>query len=341
VRASAIPRHGIERALVRFPNWLGDTVMALPTLRSLRRALPGAELWCLGPWVGTILESEPGIARRLVSPGSVAARLAQARRLQQARFDLALILPNSFETALAGWFSRARWRVGYGEGRGALLTHAVRSGTEPVHQAAAYLRLLAPLGAEGPLTPPTLAVDAARRVEARRLLGEADLPPGDPKVGLQLGAALGPAKLWPSERIASLAMRLESRGIRPILLGSPQARGLADAVQAAAPGPIRSLVGRDRPALLAALLSELDAFVAADSGPAHVAAAVGVPAVTLFGPTDPRLTAPLGPRQHALWRQPACGPCFLRECPIDHRCLQAIEVADVEAAVLTALAERR
>jgi heptosyltransferase-2 len=206
---------------------------------------------------------------------------------------------------------------------------------------AGYLRLLAPLGAEGPPTPPTLAIDAARRMEARRLLGEADLPPGDPRVGLQLGAALGPAKLWPSERIAALATRLEARGIHPVLLGSPEASGLADAVQAAAKGSIRSLVGRDHPALLAALLSEFAALVAADSGPAHIAAAVGVAAVTLFGPTDPRLTAPLGPRQRPVWRQPSCSPCFLRECPIDHRCLQAIEVAEVEAAVLTALAERR
>ena len=126
-----------------------------------------------------------------------------------------------------------------------------------------------------------------------------------------------------------------------MLLGGPQARGLADAVQAAAAEPIRSLVGRDRPALLAALIAELDALVGADSGPAHVAAAVGVPAVTLFGPTDPRLTAPLGPGQQALWHQPACGPCFLRECPIDHRCLGAIEVSEVEAAVVTALAGRR
>jgi lipopolysaccharide heptosyltransferase II len=326
---------------VRLPNWLGDTVMAVPTLRSLRSALPGAELWCLGPWAGTILATEPGIARRLVTPGSVGARLAQARRLRHARFDLALILPNSFETALAGWLSEARWRIGYGEGRSALLTHALRSDADPVHQAKAYLGLLAPLGVEGPLTPPTLAIDGARRVEARRLLGETDLPPGGLTVGLQLGAAAGPAKLWPSDRIAALALRLEARGVRAILLGSPQARGLADAVQAASGRPIRSLVGRDHPALLPALLAELDTLVAADSGPAHVAAAVGVPTVTLFGPTDPRLTGPLGARQQALWCRPACGPCFLRHCPIDHRCLRAIEVAEVEAAVLAALAERR
>ena len=343
-RVTAISLRAIQRALVRFPNWLGDTVLALPTLRALRGALPGAELWCLGPWVGTILEGEAGVARRLITPGRVGARLAQARRLHQVRFDLALILPNSFETGLAGWLSGARWRVGYGEGRRRLLTHAVRSSPEPVHQVTSYLRLLAPLGVEAapaaPM-PPTLTIDTARRVAARGLLDEAGLPPGDPRVGLQLGAALGPAKLWPPARIAQLATRLDARGVRAVLLGPPRATGLADAVQAASPAPIRSLVGRDSPALLPALIAELDALVGADSGPAHVAAAVGVPAVTLFGPTDPRLTAPLGPGQRALWHQPACGPCFLRECPIDHRCMLAIEVPEVEVAVMAALERSR
>jgi len=341
VKARALVRAEVKRALVRFPNWLGDTVMAVPTLRALRSALPGAELWCLGPWVGSVLEAEPGIARRLATPRSVIARLAQARRLRPSRFDVVLLLPNSFETALAGWLCGARWRVGYGDGRRSLLTHTVAEPAGWVHQVAAYLALLAPFGVEAAPTPPTLAIDPARRVEARRLLQQVEAVSGAPRVGLQLGAALGPAKLWPSARIAELAMRLEARGIHPVLLGSPAARGLADAVQAAATAPIRSLVGRDRPSLLPALIGELDALVGSDSGPAHVAAAVGVPAVTLFGPTDPRLTAPLGAGQQALWRQPPCAPCFLRECPIDHRCLEAIEVQEVEAAVLGALAGRR
>jgi heptosyltransferase-2 len=316
--------------------------MALPTLRSLRGTLPEAELWCVGPWVATTLESEPGITRRLVPPDRVGARLAQARRLRQVRFDLALILPNSFETALAGWHSGARWRVGYAtEGRARLLTHALRPDDAPVHEVAAYLRLLGPLGVDAPSAPPQLAIDPARRAEARRLLAEVGLPPGHPRVGLQLGAAFGPSKLWPPERIALLATRLAPRGVHTVLLGSAGARGLADAVQAAAGVPLRSLVGRDRPALLAALVAELDALVAADSGPAHVAAAVGVPTVTLFGPTDPRLTAPLGPGQRALWHQPSCAPCFLPVCPIDHRCLRAIEVDEVEAAVVAALVGRR
>jgi heptosyltransferase-2 len=342
VRADPISPSAIRRALVRFPNWLGDTVMAVPALRALRAGLPVAELWCLGPWVSDILESEPGIARRLVPPPRMGARLAQARRLRQAAFDLAVILPNSFETALASRLARARWRVGYaGDGRTFLLTHALRPDDQPVHQVAVYQRLLAPLGIDGPTTVPTLTVDPARRAEARRLLDEAGASGGEPRVGLQLGAAFGPSKLWPPERIAALASRLETRGVRVVLLGSADARALGDRVQAAAAGPLRSLVGRDRPALLAALLSELDAFVGADSGPAHVAAAVGVPTVTLFGPTDPRATAPSGPRPRVLWGRPPCAPCFRSECPIDHRCLRAIEVAEVEAAVVAALADRR
>jgi heptosyltransferase-2 len=343
VSAGAISREAIRRVLLRLPNWLGDTVMALPTLRSLRGALPAAELWCVGLWAGTVLKNEPGITRHLVPPGGVGARLAQARRLRQARFDLALVLPNSFETALAARLAGARWRVGYAaEGRTFLLTHALRPDDGPIHEVAAYLRLLGPLGVAGPSTaPPTLPIDPGRRAEARRLLAETGLPPGQPRVGLQLGAAFGPSKLWPTDRIATLATRLEARGVHVVLLGSAGARGLADEVTTKAGASIRSLVGRDRPALLAALVSELDTLVAADSGPAHVAAAVGVPAVTLFGPTDPRLTAPLGPGQRVLWRQPPCSPCFLSECPIDHRCLRAIEVAEVEAAVVAALAARR
>jgi heptosyltransferase-2 len=326
---------------VRLPNWLGDTVMTLPLLRALRRTLPGAELWCVGPWVATVLESEPGVARRLVPPRRTRSRLQQARRLRHVGFDLALIVPSSFETALAGWLSGARWRVGYAaDWRTRLLTHPLRPEAGPTHEVATYLALLRPLGLDEPPSAPCLTVDPARRSEARRLLGELG-PARGPRVGLQLGAAFGPSKLWPPERIAALATRLVARGVHPVLLGSEAAREIEGAVTAAAGTALPSLVGRDRPALLAGLLAELDAFVGADSGPAHVAAAVQVPTVTLFGPTDPRLTAPLGPAQRALWRQPSCSPCFLRECPIDHRCLRALEVEEVETAVMAALAERR
>jgi heptosyltransferase-2 len=315
--------------------------MALPTVRALRAAAPAAEIWCAGPWAETILASEEGVARRLATPRRLAARLAQARSWRPARFDAAVVLPNSFETALAAWLSGARIRIGRsGDGRDGLLTHALPPEPGIPHQVGEYLRLLAPLGIDAAETPPTLPVAAADRREARALLADVGIRPGEPAVGLQLGAALGPSKLWPPGRLAALAGRLEGRGVRAVFLGDPGARALLRDVTAAAAGPVRSLVGRDRPALLPALLAELDALVAADSGPAHVAAAVGRPCVTLFGPTDPRLTAPAGPAQRVVWRPPPCAPCFLARCPIDHRCLDAIQADEVEAALADLLAAR-
>jgi heptosyltransferase-2 len=342
VRGEPIPRAAVRRALLRFPNWLGDTVMALPTLDALRAALPpDTRVWCVGPWVETIVPPEPGRVERLRSAAGVARRLRQALGWRPAGLDLAVVLPNSFEAAMAAWLSGARWRVGYaGDGRAALLTHALGAAPGATHQVSAYLRLLRPLGVDVVPTPPTLAVAAEAREEARALLRGAGLEPRDVAIGLQLGAAFGPSKLWPVDRLAALADRLAARGLRPVLLGTAASGELRDAVQAAVRRPVASLVGGDRPALLPAVLGELAALVAADSGPAHVAAAVGVPTVTLFGPTDPRLTAPLGPRQRAIWRRPPCAPCFRARCPIDHRCLAAVTVDAVEMEVLEALACR-
>jgi heptosyltransferase-2 len=325
----------VRRVLVRFPNWLGDTVMALPALRALQAARPALELWCVGRWVVPLLEAEPGLAQRLDYPRDWRGRLRLAGHLRRASLDLALLLPNSFEAALAARLAGARRRVGYaGDGRTPLLTDPVVAPAQRVHQVAAYLALLAPLGIAASAVPPTLHVDERRRAEARRLLATVGVRRDDRPVAIQLGAALGPSKLWPPARLAALAARLGERDIPVVFLGDTTADPLIRAVEAASPARPRSLVGRDHPALLPALLAEFAVVVAPDSGPAHVAAAVGVPVVALFGPTDPRLTAPLGEGHAALWRRPACAPCFLSRCPIDHRCLTALAVDEVVDAVL-------
>ncbi len=331
----------LRRVLVRAPNWLGDTVMALPALRALRRALPDAELSVAGPWVVPLLEAEPDLGRPLALPAGPARRLAWARARRRQELDLALVLPGSFATALEAWLTGARHRVGYaGDGRARLLTHAVAPPADRVHQVDLYLGLLGCLGVRDAPATPTLAVAPARRDEARALWRGAGLGPGAPAVAIQLGAAFGPSKLWPAERLAALAAVLEGDGVPVVFLGDPTAAPLLAAVARAAGRPLRSLVGRDHPALLPALLAEFAVLVAPDSGPAHVAAAVGVPVVALFGPTDPRLTAPRGAAHAALWRRPPCAPCFLPRCPIDHRCLAALAVADVAAAVRARLGAR-
>lgn len=328
----------LRRVLLRCPNWLGDTVMAVPVARALRAALPAAELWCLGRWVPAILEAEPGVDRLLRYPSDWRGRWALARELRHAALDLAVLLPNSFESALHARLAGARWRLGYaGDGRTWLLSHALLPSAGPVHQVEAYLALLAPLGLEPPATAPSLRVLAERRAEARGLLAEVGVEPGDRVVGIQLGAALGPSKLWPAARLAALAAALEARGTAVVFLGEADAAPILAAVEAGLPAPARSLIGRDHPAMLPALLAELAVLVSPDSGPAHVAAAVGVPVVALFGPTDPRLSAPIGNRHAVIRRPPPCAPCFLGRCPIDHRCMTAITVEEVAAAVVARL----
>jgi heptosyltransferase-2 len=341
MKGAPIAAGAARRVLLRAPNWLGDTVMAVPTLRALRQALPEGELWVLGPWAPALLEAEPGLHRVLGVPAGWRARWAAARALRSAPPDLAVLLPNSFAAALEALLAGARWRLGYaGDGRTALLTHAVPPPATRVHQVAEYLGLLEVLGVTAPAAPPRLHVAPARDQEARALLQRVGIEKAGGAVAVQLGAALGPSKLWPAARLAALAAALEADGTPVVFLGGPTAGPLLEAVACARGAPVRTLVGRDHPALLPALLARFAVLVAPDSGPAHVAAAVGVPVVALFGPTDPRLTAPLGPGHAALWHRPPCAPCFLPRCPIDHRCLAGLEVEEVLAAVRARFAAR-
>jgi heptosyltransferase-2 len=327
---------GIRRVLVRCPNWLGDTVLALPALRALRDGLPGAEVVPAGPWVDAVLAGEPGLRPWAWPRDGRRGGLARVRAGRALGADLLLLLTNSLGSALWGRATGARWRIGYAaEGRTRLLTHPVPVPPGPVHQADAYGALLAPLGlAAG--GRPTLAVEAGRARAAGALLASVGAAEGR-AVGLQLGAGLGPSKLWPAERLAELAGRLEARGIPVVLLGTAAASGMLERVAASLGRRPRNLVGQDEPGLLSGLLGALAVLVTPDSGPAHVAAAVGTPVVALFGPTDPRLTAPLGPGAVALARPPPCAPCFRPRCPIDHRCLTAISVEEVLEAVVARL----
>jgi len=154
-----------------------------------------------------------------------------------------------------------------------------------------------------------------------------------PLVGLHLGAAFGSSKLWPPLSYAELARDLSERGLEPLLIGSAEDIAVKEAVTARAGQPIASSVGRDRPEMLPRLLARLACLVSGDTGIAHLAAAVGVPTVTLFGPTDPRLSAPRGHASRSLAGSAPCAPCFLPRCPIDHVCMRAISVASVAHAV--------
>jgi heptosyltransferase-2 len=322
--------------IVRLPNWLGDTVMAAPALAAVRRAWPDRRIVVAGPWVSVL--AGQGLADVLLAyPRAWPARLRAADAARALGADTALLLPNSLESALAARYWGAGRRLGFATGgRRLLLTDPVPLPAPRRHQVDEYLALATALGAEAGEAEPRLApppADAPERAEARALLAAAGAARDGGTgrvVGIHLGAAYGDAKVWPRPRVVELCRELARRGARPVLLGAAgDAAAAAPVVRATG---VASLVGRDRPALLPALLSEVGALVSGDTGVAHLAAALGTRVVTLFGPTDPALTAPRGPS--IVLRHPVpCAPCFYRSCPIEHPCLAGITAAAVAEAV--------
>ncbi len=327
----------ISSLAIRLPNWLGDTVMAEPAVRALRRAYPQARVLLAGPWA-TVLGGQ-GLADTLVTyPRAWAGRLAAADVVRRFAPHTAVLLPNSLESALAAWYWGARRRIGFAAGgRGIALTDALPLPTPRRHQIDEYLMLAERCDARADDARPALApppADAAERAETRALLEAAGARRGRPTVGVHLGAAYGPAKTWPAERVVEFCRLLDDAGARAVLLGTADEAPTAMAI--AGQAPAATLAGRDRPALLPSLLTELDALVAGDTGVAHLAAALGTPVVALFGPTDPALSAPRG-RTISLTHAVPCAPCFYRECPIEHPCLRDLGAARVRDAVLALL----
>jgi heptosyltransferase II len=341
----------MTRVVVRAPNWLGDIVMAMPAIAAVRAAHPTAHLAVASPAAfADLCAAIPGVDAVVPLHGSgVRAIGAHAEALKAGAFDLAILLTNSFATALAASRAGIAERWGYRRDlRGRLLTRAVparpgRTGSAATpagpHHSAYYLRLVTSLGMPPVVETGTgVAVRApASAVErAAALLAESGVGAATPLVGFAPGAAYGSAKRWPPERVAAAIAGVAARGARAVLVGAASDREIARAIQSAldpaARAAVVDLVGRTDLATLMAVLARCATVVANDSGAMHVASAVGRPVVAIFGPTDERATAPMGP--HTLVRQDVwCRPCLLRACPIDHRCLRRIDAADVVEAV--------
>jgi lipopolysaccharide heptosyltransferase II len=336
--AAGVPARVSVKIAVRLPNWLGDTVMAVPAIRSLRDRFPDAEVLLAGPWVQLLAGQGLGDVL-VVYPRAWTARLRAADTVRSFGGDTVVLFPNSFEAAATAMYWGGRRRIGFaGDGRRWLLTDAPSLPEPRLHQVDEYLFLVGLLGAvtvarEPRLTPPE--PHANLRQSARDLLIHSGAPEGKPVVGVHLGAAYGPAKVWVHERIVEFCRLGPSLGVVPVLLGAPSDEPAAAAVVAEA--PTVSLVGRDRPELLPSVLAEMAVLVCGDTGVAHLAAALGTPVVTLFGPTDPARSAPLG-RVAVVRHAVPCAPCFYRACPIEHPCMRGISAAAVGERVAALLA---
>jgi heptosyltransferase-2 len=323
-----------ERLLVRAPNWVGDVVLSLPALRDVRQLFPAARLEVLArPWVAELYRAVPGVDAVAETRG----HSADVESLR-GRFDLGLLLPNSFATALVLWRAGVPERWGYAtDARGALLTRRCRvpptvRGRSQVYYYRAMLEGLG-LAVEGE-PDASLACPGEWAERGRALLADAG-----PWVGVNPGAFYGTAKRWRPERFAAVADLVSRRlGARVAIVGGAAERPLGEAIAEQLEAPSRVLCGETTLGELVGVLKHLRVLLTNDSGPMHLAAALGTPLVAVFGSTDSKETAPISGRARVVREEVECAPCLLRECPIDHRCMTRVGVDRVASAALELVA---
>jgi heptosyltransferase-2 len=341
----------IKKLLVRGTNWVGDAVMSVPALKEIRQRFPNAHISLLvRPWVRDVYADVNCVDEILTyeKPGRHETWLGMRRlavELRPHRFELTILFQNALEAALIAFWARIPIRIGYArDGRGWLLTHPVRIDPEVtrVHQAYYYLGILSGSGLledklwrrpEYRIKSLSVGVRASDMAAAREILRAQGINPGERIIGINPGASYGSAKRWLPERFAAVADSLAGEfNARIVIFGAANERRIAEEIAAKMTVKPTILAGRTTLGELMGLIRECDLFLTNDSGPMHLAAALHVPQLAIFGSTSEIATGPLHEHAQVIKHQVDCNPCFLRECPIDFRCMIGISVEEVAAA---------
>jgi len=331
----------VPKILIVAPNWIGDALLAQPLFARLRKKLPGVVIDALAPaWTAPVLRRMPEIDEVVDAPFdhgelALAARWRLGRSLRSRRYGKAIVLPNTFKSALVPFFANIPLRAGFlGEARYGLLNlvHKLDAKRSPL-MAERYAQLAEEPGTKAPLPLPQtgLAVGEVNLATALRRLG---LSRAKPVVAFCPGAEYGPSKRWPAPHFAALARKLAAQGYAVWLFGSEKDRAVGEEIAAASEGGATNLCGRTDLASAIDLLSLAEVVVSNDSGLMHVAAGVGRPVVALYGSSSPEHTPPLA-RSHRIVRTGIeCSPCFARECPLGHfKCMKELAPERVMAEI--------
>lgn len=338
--------------LVRGVNWLGDAVMTTPALGAVRAAFPDVRIvLAANPVVAELFRRHPHVDDVLIYDKAgrhrgAAGMFRMAREVREAGCRRAILFQNAIDAALLAFLARIPERMGYAtDARRFLLTRPVAVTEEilSLHHVEYYLRLVEELGIPRPAEPAMcVCVTGSEREAIRARLAAEGIGVAAPIVGINPGAAYGSAKRWYPERFAAVADALgEEWGASVVVMGSRAEKPLADAIAAAMRRPAVNLAGRTTVRELMALLSECAFLVTNDSGPMHIAAALGVPLVAVFGPTDWRKTSPWTPRARVVRVDVDCAPCRVRECDRGHECMLGVTAEMVVSAARDLMAEVR
>lgn len=332
-----------KEIIVRMPNWIGDLVMAIPVLIDLKRAFPRARLtaMCKRP-LAEILEQESYIDEVYsFSKTEALSRRDEDRdviqHIRRGNYDLGVLLPNSFSSAWLFWRGQVQERVGYaGHLRSWLLSKVVKlpQNAREQHLVKTYKQLLTSIGIPISNTKPSLTIIESEKRDALELLKRYGVQGSVPLVGINPGAAYGSAKCWPLERYREVTEKILTfhPDLHVIYFGDEAGSALTKEICRNFDHRVINLAGQTSLRSLMSLLHLLDVFLTNDSGPMHIAAALNIPLVALFGSTDATVTGPYQSGK-VIHKHVSCSPCFKRTCPIDFRCMKAIETREVAKEV--------
>jgi heptosyltransferase-2 len=338
----------IKNILIRSTNWVGDAIMTTPAIQAIRQNFPDAKISILAkPWVKDVFAANPCIDHIIFYDSmhrhkGLRGQVRMAKELAEQGLDLAILLQNAFEAAWLAYLARIPRRAGYNtDARSLLLTHSVplKKETKKIHQVYYYLRMLEGLGLETEgepklfLSPPP---DAA--TWAQKALFEAGVREGDDLIGINPGAAYGPAKRWLPERFVELARMLTRQAdAKVVVFGTNADRKVGEGALATAPERVINMAGKTTLGQAMALMARCRVFITNDSGLMHVAAALHVPLVAIFGSTNPVTTGPFSDRVVIVRKDIDCSPCLKAVCTVDFRCMKAITTEEVYEAALSLL----
>jgi heptosyltransferase-2 len=343
------PREVPKNILVRIPNWLGDVVMATPILADLRSYFPGATITVMCQSnVASLLTFDPNVNEILSykRPSGWIHRENQfeiIETIRKGKYDLGVLLTNSWSSAWWFWRGRVNNRMGYAANlRNILLNKSVPypKNLETQHLVKTYKMLLAPLGITVSETPPKLYLSPKEIQDAQDMLHRLGIEPSkNTIIGINPGAAYGSAKCWLPERFVELTKRLiEDKNVRVLYFGDPTGAPLVNNICSHFNDQVYNLAGKTTIRELMALINCCSAFLTNDSGPMHIAAALKTPLLALFGSTNEVKTGP-SPLGQVIHKHVECSPCYKRVCPIDFRCMKRIEVDEVYQGLLNVLRE--
>jgi len=339
--------------VVRGTNWIGDSVMTVPALRALRQVFPDSKIFLhTRSWAEGIFRDADfidGLITYDTPATSLQEVVTQSRTIRAQSFDLAVVFPNSFASALTMRFARVPRRFGYSkEARGLILTDPidVPPWKAERHEVYYYLWLVEEverimLGTSNiSFTKPSIDLNVSeyRRREAREFLEKRGFDFSRPVIAIGPGSTNSRAKRWPAERFTRLIdmLGIETRA-NVMLLGGPDDREVADLIMRAASYKPLDLIGKTSLGDAAAILSVSDLMISNDMGLAHLAPAVGTRTIVIFGPTNEAATRPFSDLAKVIRVDVECSPCMLRDCPIDHRCMTRISADSVFESALTHL----